>query len=305
MYKISYIIIILLMQCNNLCAKEIDAFIVLKSKNTPIHTKIADAFRNLYKDKTKIIELEGDENKGKKFLESLNPGKKQYAVIAIGPEAVYAANMMLKRMPIVFCMVSDAECKKIIKNSNIYGISNEIPIETRLEAIKSVFPKWRKIGIIYNPQSGNKYVENAAIYGKKTGIDVITFKVNSETEIYGILKDLNEKVDVLLVIPDNTVITKDSIKFILVFSKENRCPIMGFTENEIKGGALIAVESDTDEIVRQAVKIIENFRKEQSLNEIKFLNKPEKFRTILNLKAAQNIGVAIPLEIIKTVDLIY
>ncbi len=273
---------------------------IFKSRDNSACSKIINSFSSTYEGDYEIFNLEGKEDKCKKIISKLDLRKNKHKIITVGPEATFTANKMLQIIPIVSCNISEIEYKKIIKYPNITGIINNVPIKNRLETVKLFFPEFVKIGIAYNPKSSSRYFEEAVKISKELSLNIVPLKINSETEVPEILRDINNKIDILLYFPDDLIITKDSIKFILIFTKEQRIPVIGITEEDVKDGVLIAVEPDMDFIGKQIANLIEN--PSTILNENIKINYPEKNYIILNLRTAKNFGINISPENLKKID---
>ena len=219
-----------------------------------------------------------------------------------------------KDIPIVFAAPTDPVGIGVIKDlhstpsGNFTGIPFQVKVENRLDLIKKVFPKVRRIGLIFAnmPQSisYNKWLKVALKNPKYKNITV-TFKkvqfIRSErgqermAEVArGIAKELNEQVDLFLT-PNDQMGTQRP--FITELIKVVDKPIIGIAVKDIveDWGSVLSISASLEDIGRKGAHIINRIFKGESVQDIYPLFPKEVIR--INGKKANELGIIIPKEL--------
>ena len=130
------------------------------------------------------------------------------------------------------------------------------------------------------------------------------FPVESEKDVPQQLRSLVGSTDALLLMPDATVLTNESIGYILETSLARRVPVIGFSPEFTRLGALLSVSVSYGEVGREtgvlAKRILEGDRKLPA--------KPipiERLKITVNLKTARFLGIEFPKEVNHLIDETY
>ena len=246
--------------------------------------------------------MEGDINKGHNITNEIK-SRKPDLILALGTKAAMIAGEDIKDIPIIYCLVS-RPAKYGLMGNNITGVSLNISIETQFEAIKSVLPDKKKIGVIYDPDVSEEAVDEAKHIAMELGFVLKTFTVHSEKEIPNIMRSIEGNIDVLWMVMDETVINKNSLEYIILFSINNKIPVMGLSNRFVQKGALFSLFSDYYDLGHQAGELVEQILRGTSPNKLPVAF-PQKTKLALNLKTASLIGIKISPDIIERADKIY
>jgi len=87
----------------------------------------------------------------------------------------------------------------------------------------------------------------------KMGIEVLTLP--KKFDINRALNTLPKK-HALLAVPDKYIYNRHSLKNIIISTYRSDIPIFGFSKNMVKGGAVMSLYSDVDDIAKQTLEII-------------------------------------------------
>jgi putative ABC transport system substrate-binding protein len=180
--------------------------------------------------------------------------KQPAAIFSLGSRAAELAQTVLPDYPLVAAMIlKDSVIKQ---KNNQTGILQHFSAEVQLEWVRKFLPEVKRVGILYDPALNSDWVKEAESAAQKTGIEVITFKVNTPKQLISGLKYINKNADVLLAIPDQTVYSGKTAKQVLVYTYRNRIPFVGLSASWVKAGALYALEVDYRDLGRQAAELI-------------------------------------------------
>lgn len=217
------------------------------------------------------------------------------AVLAVGTEAAVFAVDKIEDIPVVFCMVLDPLDHNLDNYDNVAGVSLNIPYDTHLQAIKEVFPDLTSIGLIYDPKYNENNVDAIALAAMNAGIAIYMEPVDVAPQIPKVFPRLVKKIDALWIIPDATVCSTYSIKYLLLNTMKESVPLIGISAEYVKAGAIVALEADYDDNGRQAAGLLSK-QLNGELIESKIVH-PRKYGLILNMKNADALGINIPLAV--------
>ena len=104
-------------------------------------------------------------------------------------------------------------------------------------------------------------------------------------------------------LPDLTVITPETIEFVLLFSLENKIPILAFSEKYVELGALMSVGIDAFDIGIQAGEMAEKILSGRDIMNARHVD-ARKAVISINLKVAKTLGIPIDEKIIRKARII-
>jgi putative ABC transport system substrate-binding protein len=183
------------------------------------------------------------------------------------------------------------------------GILLEVPVDRQFKEMRSVLPGLKRLGVLYDPDKTGDLVEDARRVARSFGVDLITRVVHSEKEVPAMLRTLMPQIDALWLIPDSTVLTEESISFLLTTTLDSNIPVIGFSSELVRSGALVGLSVNYEDIGRQAAILARKLLSSQLKAPGSFA--PEKFRLALNLKTSKFLGVQISSDVLNRADQVY
>ena len=219
-------------------------------------------------------------------------------IVAVGPEAAYLTGTASISIPVIFTMVSNPEKLFPEGDAAHRGVSLNLPISLQLEQIKSAFVGRKKIGVIYTPEHNQKNLDAIMSQGAALGLTVAGMPISSQKQIPEFLESSLSGIDVLLLIPDRTIGTEKILKYLVKSMLLKKIPVVGFNEWFAENGAILSFSLDYEEIGKQTAEYARRLLDEKSPPG-SFVQEPSRVRTIINLKVAQKLSVAISAEMIK------
>ena len=263
----------------------------------PIYEQAYEGFKNIYKGKTRQYDLHGNLMESKKVIRKIREQAPDL-IVAIGLLAATVANENFRKIPIVFCSVVDPERFSLVGDS-ITGVTLNVPVPETLSQIRNLFPEARKIGVLYDPRKSRTIVEQAENLGKTLGYSLIKQKVSSDRALPNAIRTILRKSDLLWIIPDSTIITPDSIDYIILNSFEDHIPVFTFSEDLVKKGALVALSPDYVGIGEQAGHLALSVLSGKTPGSLS-IQTADKNRLIINQIVANKLGLKLN---IKAVDI--
>ncbi|GAB6180255.1 ABC transporter substrate-binding protein [Desulfotomaculum defluvii] len=222
-------------------------------------------------------------------------------VLAIAtPSAMMMANES-SDIPILITAVTDPVSAKLVKNlekpdTNVTGTTDMNPVKDQLKLIKEIVPNAKNVGIIYNSSEINSkiQVDVADQAAPELGLQLRKVTVTASSEVMQAAQSLVNKVDAIYLPTDNMVIS--SVAAVLKVAEENKLPVITGEVSSVENGALATIGIDYYQLGRttgeMALRII-NGEKPQEMA----IQGQTGTDLVLNLQAAERMGVTIPKEV--------
>ena len=136
------------------------------------------------------------------------------------------------------------------------------------------------------------------------GLELIAKQVNTEKEVPQALRALLSQVEALWLVPDSTVLTEDSLKFVLGTALDLNVPVIGFSSELVRSGALVGLSVGYEDVGRQAGVLAKKMLTDDYKPSSAILP-PDRLRLALNLKTAKFLGITISSEVVNNADELY
>ena len=205
-----------------------------------------------------------------------------------------------KNIPVVFSMVADPVGAGFVASiqssgNNLCGTSCAyIDIAPkRLEFLKEAFPGIKKVLVFYRPEdkSGAPATEAIKKAGQKLGIKIIDKPISNSDEIKSVLEALAPGDVDALMDPADSMVTAN-VDSLVMASRRLKIPLIMMSDLEAEKGATITYGVDYSDLGKQSAYIADKILKGAEPAEIP-IEMPRKFRIVMNLKVASEIGLEI------------
>jgi putative tryptophan/tyrosine transport system substrate-binding protein len=277
---------------------------VLKSSDIVAYNQTVAGFRAELNETATltVYDLEGDVAQGKRLARKIRASDAAL-VVAVGLKAALTAKVELANIPVIYCMVLDPE-KYDLRAPHLTGISLRVPIERQFSMIQMLVPKLKHLGVLYDPEKTRPLVDEARRIAARLGFELVEHQVHAEKELPAAIRALLPKVEGLWLVPDSTVLTEESIRFVLGMALERNVPVFGFSSEFVRNGALAALSINPEDIGRQAAIIAQKMLT-HSDRAVPMTVPPDRIRLAINLKTAKYLGLALPSDITGRADELY
>jgi putative ABC transport system substrate-binding protein len=224
-------------------------------------------------------------------------------ILALGNEAAIIAKDNITDIPIVFSVVRDPLGNGLVDSmqhsgNNLTGSSVDISDLLQLEILRAILPNAQAIGVIYDPQKSKEKVDQASRAAERLGMRIVREPVENYKQVPEAVRDLVNRIDAMWLLPDTTVVTKQSLEYIFVRTIWSKKTVMGFNPYIVKSGALFSLDFDAYDVGRQsgeaAVRILRGYKPSNIP-----VTTPRTTRLVINLKMAKKLNVEIPEAILK------
>jgi putative ABC transport system substrate-binding protein len=237
-------------------------------------------------------------------------GLKVDIIVVGGNSAIRAAKNATTTIPIVMPHSGDPVADGFVASlarpgGNITGLTSSPGYEIsgkRLELLKESVPKATRVAVLRDPNN-----PGTALSLKETETAAQTLKVHVESvEVRG-SKDFEtafravaaKRADALLVLAGGLFNTHRAR--IVTLAANSRLPTMYNEQEYVLAGGLMAYATNFTDLYRRAATYVDKILKGAKPADIP-VEQPTKFELIINLKAAKQIGLTIPPNVLVRAD---
>ncbi len=294
-------LLLLIVSSAALCA-DAPLVVIIISREAEAYQQVTKNFEaEMRKQRPEIQFIQMSSSDVKKDLLSIKETQPAL-VFALGSDSVRKASQQLSDRPMLATMILGNNALQ--GQTHATAITLDMPIVKQLQWHQRFLPEAKRVGVLYNPQSNQKWVDQASRIADKLGLEIVAVKVKSPQDITSALKSLNNRVDSILAIPDKMVYSSNTAKVVLLFSFRNRIPFIGLSGAWVKAGALYALDWDYSDLGRQsadiALKILNGTKPEKIKPDV-----PGKSVYQLNLKTAKHMKLKINRKLIAAAEKVY
>jgi len=176
--------------------------------------------------------------------------KRPDMVLAVGGDALSEVKR-IKDIPIVYLMVLNPQ-STLSGEENITGVSMNIPPKSQLQALFQTLPGTKNVGLLYDPKNTGYLVEEARQAASKMGIALTAREIHHAREGATTAMEMKGDIDVFWMLPDVTVMTPETVEFLLLYSLKYQIPLLAFSEKYLDLGAFISTGIDAFDMGAQA-----------------------------------------------------
>lgn len=173
-------------------------------------------------------------------------------IVAVGDRALQAVRGV-RQVPVVSVMAVGL-ARVNAASPNVTGIEFIAQPERYLSLYSSL--QIRRVAIIYDPARSEEYLKRARQTASRFNIELVPRIVKSPWEVFKQLTELSGTVDGLWMIPDASVINRQSIEGFFLFAMAQQIPLVSFSNDHLALGATAVLEPSRYEMGRQAAEMV-------------------------------------------------
>jgi putative tryptophan/tyrosine transport system substrate-binding protein len=277
---------------------------ILKSSDLKAYNEAIQGFKGTAPGAAVYAEydLRGDLEQGKQLARTIRVSEPSL-VVAVGLKAALVAKLELSDTPVLYMMILDP-LKHGLTAANMTGVLPAIPTERQFKLLRTLLPTAHRIGVLYDPAKTAAKLKEASRSAADYDFQLQGFPVGNEKEVAQQLRSLVASSQALWLIPDSTVLTDESVRFLLESALAKQIPVIGFSSEFTRLGALASLSVRHSEIGRETgllAKRILNGEKPFPLKPITV----QRVSISVNQKTARYLGIAIPKELNSLIDETY
>jgi putative tryptophan/tyrosine transport system substrate-binding protein len=189
--------------------------------------------------------------------------------------------------------------------TGVISISSDLAGK-RLELLKETVPKLSRVTILSFPPvkesaaAAASHVRESETAARALGLQLHSVEVRSPGDIDNAFQAARQgRVEALIAIMVGGM--SGHLPQILNLATKNRLPVMYTQSRHVPEGGLMSYATDTDELKRRAAVYVDKILKGTKLADLP-VEQPIKFELVINLKAAKQIGLTIPPNVLFRAD---
>ena len=233
-------------------------------------------------------------------------------IVTGGVPLVRAAKNATKTIPIVMMgQGSDPVEAGLIESlarpgGNVTGLTNlgrELGGK-RLELLKEAVPKVARVAVLHEPAAGSvrEVKEILPVAARALGLTIRFWEVRAADDFDRVFAALNkQRPDGLYVLPGGGPLMFANGKRIAGFASKSRLPSMYTSREFVDTGGLMYCGADLADSYRRVAYYVDKILKGAKPAELP-VEQPKKFDFVINLKAAKQIGLTIPPNVLARAD---
>jgi putative ABC transport system substrate-binding protein len=232
-------------------------------------------------------------------------------IVTNSTPAVKAAMKATSSIPIVFGGVGDPVLNGVVPNmesseKNVTGISS-LSVELtrrRLSLYKQINPKITKVYIIHQPGeiASDNGLKNAREEAKELKITLIEKAATISADLSTISSELKASEAQAIAMSSSSLVW-GGFDLLIEAQNRERIPLIGTESTMAKKGPVLTYGPSYIEMGRQIGDLVAQVLSGTKPQYIP-IQRPEKLELIISKKAADNIGLTIPSDILKQADAI-
>ena len=231
-------------------------------------------------------------------IERLKPD----VIFTMGSESLKWASEKTAQIPIVATMVLKEEAFK--GAVNITGVSLSYTLQTQIQWLKKFFPQQSAVAVLYNPAENAGTVKAAKDISQQAGLKLVAIPVETPKELPYALEQLATNIELLLAIPDETVMSVNTAKEVLLASFRNKVPLIGLSDNWVKSGAFYALSWDYSDLGKQSAMMVQKILNGAPVTAVP-PEYPRKVTYTVNAKIAEHMNMDISDDLIKNAKKVF
>jgi putative ABC transport system substrate-binding protein len=231
-------------------------------------------------------------------------------IVSGASSAVPILRRATKTIPIVMATysgdpVADGLVTSFAKpGGNITGVISLSPELSgkQLELLKETLPKLSRLAMIWNPddRGGRNQLQEVQTAAGPFGIQVSPAEVRTSTELDKAIEVTVQGHVGALVVP-RTALFYLLRNRIVSLAEKYRLPGIYFASEFVEAGGLMSYSGNNDAQYKRAATYVDKILKGTTPGDLP-LEAPTKFELVINLKAAKQIGLTIPPNVLARAD---
>ena len=230
-------------------------------------------------------------------------------IVSSATPAIRIAKEQTTTIPIVMAGVTEPVANRFVASlarpgGNVTGLTHIAPDLSgkRLELLKEVVPNLLRVGVLWNP---NQPGQPAAFKDMQPSaqalkVTLISLEAGSREDIVRVLSAAGkERPQALFELPDPLIFTNR--KLITEFAAKHKLPAMYSFREYVDDGGLMSYGTSFPALLHRAATYVDKILKGAKPADLP-VEQPTKFELVINLKAAKQIGLSIPPNVLARAD---
>jgi ABC-type uncharacterized transport system substrate-binding protein len=231
-------------------------------------------------------------------------------IVVDGPPAAKAAKAATAEIPIVFTLAVDPVADGLVASmarpgANLTGLTLSVGYQLagkRVELLKDIKPDLARLAVLKNPNqpASSPYLGEAEKVARVLGLTVRTFDARSSGDLPAAFAAMVEwRADGLITLNDGMLYSQR--ERVVMLARENRLASLHPETGFVEAGGLVSYGPSLPDLFMRAATYVDKILKGAKPADLP-IEQPTKFDLVVNLKAAQALGLTVGREFLLRAD---
>jgi putative ABC transport system substrate-binding protein len=228
-------------------------------------------------------------------------------IVTAGENPTHAAKQATSTIPIIMTTVGDPVGYRFVATlahpgGNITGLSTYSAdlAGKRLELLKETIPKLSRVAIFSDPHSLSLELKETEAAARLLKVQLISLEVRSLDELENAFRSsVKSRADAIIIMPSGFFNTNQTR--LVELAAKHRLPGMYLEQEFVLAGGLMTYATSIPDLYRRAATYVDKILKGAKPADLP-VEQPLKFEFVINLKAAKQIGLTIPPNVLARAD---
>lgn len=268
---------------------------LLLSEPTPVYNQLAEAFKSRVGGRFGVQQYLLSYLKDEALRDMDRRG---HLIVPVGARAVRRVAASLPGSASVLALLVPKATMDGLrlgseKENRVSAVYLDQPIQRSLRLINLLRPDPTRLGILVsNEEMGS--VRSFRDEAARRGIQVQAEAAESAQEVAEALRRMLPHVDMLLLLPDSSVVNETNARLVLVSSFRQQVPVVAFSRGLVNAGAIAAVVSGPADIGEEGAAIAAKWN--PATGHLPPPRHASGFSVAVNHQVAQSMGLEVPGE---------
>ena len=228
-------------------------------------------------------------------------------IVTAGDNPTRAAKQATSTIPIIMTSVGDPVGLGFVASlahpgGNITGLSTITAdlAGKRMELLKETIPKLSRVAIFLDPRSLATEVKETEAAARLLKVQLIVLEVRSLDELENAFRSsAKSRADAVMISPSGFFNTNQTR--LVELAAKHRLPGMYLEQDFVLAGGLMTYATSIPDLYRRGATYVDKILKGAKAADLP-VEQPKKFELVINLKAAKQIGLTIPPNVLARAD---
>jgi putative tryptophan/tyrosine transport system substrate-binding protein len=235
---------------------------------------------------------------------------KMDVIVVDGPPAAKAAKAATADIPIVFTLAVDPVADGLVASmarpgANLTGLTLSVGYQLagkRVELLKDIKPELARLAVLKNPSqpASSPYLSEAEKAARALGVTVRAFDARSPDDLPAVFAAMIEwRAEGMITLNDGMLYSQR--ERVVMLARENRLASLHPETAFVEAGGLVSYGPSLPDLFLRAASYVDKILKGAKPADLP-IEQPIKFELVVNLKAAQALGLTVGREFLLRAD---
>jgi putative ABC transport system substrate-binding protein len=221
-------------------------------------------------------------------------------VVTLGVHALRHALAESGNAPLLAVLVPSLTFSQLLAEHPQAGRSRPIdalfldqPFKRQLRLIHLALPRAHRVGALLGPATATQ--AGALLQaGHQAGLEVQVRVVRDDQDLFPALNDLLPEMDVLLLLPDPLVVSRESLQALFLQTYRERLPIVAYSSGLTQAGALLGLYATPEQLGHEAGQWLRDMSWGKGSKAVATTRFPQDYSVGVNRNVARSLELAVP-----------